>query len=171
MATHPIITPTCADHRRRWHDLGGRGWADHAALQYPHGHRVALGDGGVHRLTAAKMGHEARADDAVCALLARDPAQYADPDDPRETGLLLRAMRAAGQDDACRRLLARDPVGHGQLYQAARCRLRLVEGRGHLCGPRRCCWLHGRPSRGGTGTAAGSMAARCSGAQRRLTDA
>ena len=36
----------------------------------------------------------------------------------------------AGQVNAVRRLLDRDPVGHGQLYQAARCRLCLVERRG-----------------------------------------
>ncbi len=93
----------------------------------------------------------ARADGAVRALLARDPAQYADPEDPGETGLLvtamqsagpeasdatralahwaaehcaidggqataglLRAMRAAGQAGAVRRLLDRDPVGQGR---------------------------------------------------------
>jgi hypothetical protein len=98
MSTHPAITPTCADHRRRWHDLGERGWADHAALEYPHGHRVALGEGGMRRSEVANLPH---------------------------------AMRAAGQDDACRRLLARGPVGHGQLYQAARCRLCWVERRGY----------------------------------------
>jgi len=93
----------------------------------------------------------ARADGAVRALVARDPAGHADPDDPRETALLvtamhaagpeaadttraladwaaehciidggqyvaslLRAMRAAGQADAVRRLLDRDPVGQGR---------------------------------------------------------
>ena len=54
MSTHPVITPTCADHRRRWHDLGERGWPDHAALEYPHGHRVALGEGGMRRSEVAR---------------------------------------------------------------------------------------------------------------------
>ena len=40
----------------------------------------------------------ARADGAVRALVARDPAQYADPQDPRETGLLVTAMHAAGPE-------------------------------------------------------------------------
>lgn len=138
MSTHPAITPTCADHRRRWHDLGERGWADHAALEYPHGHQVALGEGGMRRSEVANLPH---------------------------------AMRAADQDDACRRLLARGPVGHGQLYQAARCRLCLVERRGYPCCSPRCCRLHGRPSRRSTGPATGPIAAWCGGAQRRLTDA
>jgi hypothetical protein len=93
----------------------------------------------------------ARADRAVRALVARDPARHADPDDPPETALLvtamhaagpeagdatralagwaaghcaidgpqavaslLRALRAAGQDGAVRRLLDRDPVGQGR---------------------------------------------------------
>jgi uncharacterized protein YidB (DUF937 family) len=92
----------------------------------------------------------ARAHRAVRALLARDPAQYADPEDLRETALLvtamhaagpeasdatralagwaaehcdidgpqavaslLRAIRAAGQTDAVRCLLDRDPIGQG----------------------------------------------------------
>jgi hypothetical protein len=48
----------------------------------------------------------ARADRAVRALLARDPAQFADPEDPRETGLLVTAMHAAGPEaiDATRAL-------------------------------------------------------------------
>jgi hypothetical protein len=138
MSTHPAITPTCADRRGRWHDLGESGWADHAALEYPHGHRVALGEGGMRRSEVANLPH---------------------------------AMRAAGQDDACRRLLARGPVARGQLYQAVRCRLCLVERRGDPCCSRRCCRLHGRPSRGSTGTAGGPMAAWCGGAQRRPTDA
>ena len=48
----------------------------------------------------------ARADGAVRALLARDPARHADPDDPRETGLLVTAMHAAGPEasDATRAL-------------------------------------------------------------------
>jgi hypothetical protein len=48
----------------------------------------------------------ARADHAVRALLARDPAQFADPEDPRETGLLVTAMYAAGPEasDATRAL-------------------------------------------------------------------
>ncbi len=54
MSTHPVITPTCADHGRRWHDLGERGWADLAALEYPHGHRVALGEGGMRRSEVAR---------------------------------------------------------------------------------------------------------------------
>ena len=93
----------------------------------------------------------ARAGGAVRALVARDPARHADPDDLRETALLvtamhaagpeasdatraladwaaghcvidgaqnvaslLRAMRAAGQAGAARRLLDRDPVGQGR---------------------------------------------------------
>jgi hypothetical protein len=93
----------------------------------------------------------ARAGGAVRALVARDPARHADPDDLRETALLvtamhaagpeasdatraladwaaghcvidgaqnvaslLRAMRVAGQADAARRLLDRDPVGQGR---------------------------------------------------------
>jgi hypothetical protein len=93
----------------------------------------------------------ARAGGAVRALLGRDPAQYADPEDPKETALLvtalhaagpeasdatralagwaaghcvigggqavailLRAMRAAGQVGAVRRLLDRDPAGQGR---------------------------------------------------------
>jgi hypothetical protein len=93
----------------------------------------------------------ARADGAVRALVARDPARHADREDPRETALLvtamhaagpeasdvtralagwaagrcavdgpqavaslLHAMRAAGQADAVRRLLDRDPVGQGR---------------------------------------------------------
>ena len=48
----------------------------------------------------------ARARGAVRALVARDPAQYADPEDPRETGLLVTAMHAAGPEagDATRAL-------------------------------------------------------------------
>ena len=48
----------------------------------------------------------ARADGAVRALLARDPAQYADPEDPKETGLLVTALHAAGPEasDATRAL-------------------------------------------------------------------
>jgi hypothetical protein len=42
---------------------------------------------------------------------------------------LLGAVRAVGQDAACRRPPARDPIGHDQLYQAARCGLCLVERR------------------------------------------
>jgi hypothetical protein len=40
----------------------------------------------------------ARADGAVRALVARDPARHADPDDPRETALLVTAMHAAGPE-------------------------------------------------------------------------
>jgi len=40
----------------------------------------------------------ARADGAVRALVARDPARHADPDDPRETALLMTAMLAAGPE-------------------------------------------------------------------------
>jgi|HubBroStandDraft_3_1064219.scaffolds.fasta_scaffold04719_5 hypothetical protein len=138
MSTHPAITPTCANHRRRWHDLGERGWADHAALEYPHGHRVALGEGGMRRSEVANLPH---------------------------------AMRAAGQDDACRRLLARDPVGHGQLHQAARCRLCLVERRGYPRCSRGAAACTVGPSRGSTRTVGGPIAAWCGGAQRRLTDA
>src|SRR5271169_693364 len=39
-----------------------------------------------------------RADGAVRALVARDPARHADPDDPRETALLMTAMLAAGPE-------------------------------------------------------------------------
>jgi len=48
----------------------------------------------------------ARADGAVRALVARDPAQHADPEDLRETGLLVTAMHAAGPEasDAARAL-------------------------------------------------------------------
>jgi len=48
----------------------------------------------------------ARADGAVRALVARDPAQHADPEDPAETGLLVTAMHAAGPEasDATRAL-------------------------------------------------------------------
>ena len=48
----------------------------------------------------------AGADGAVRALVARDPVQYADPEDPRETGLLVTAMHAAGPEasDATRAL-------------------------------------------------------------------
>jgi hypothetical protein len=38
-------------------------------------------------------------------------------------------IRAVGQDDARRRLPARDPIGHDQLYQTARRRLCLVKRR------------------------------------------
>ena len=94
----------------------------------------------------------ARAGGAVRALVARDPARHADPDDLRETALLvtamhaagpeasdatraladwaaghcvidgaqnvaslLRAMRVAGQADAARRLLDRDPARLGKV--------------------------------------------------------
>src|SRR5580693_1335914 len=66
MSTHPAITPTCANHRRRWHDLGERGWADHAALEYPHGHRVALGEGGMRRSEVANLPHATRSATASC---------------------------------------------------------------------------------------------------------
>ena len=48
----------------------------------------------------------ARADGAVRLLVTRDPAQHADPEDLRETGLLVTAMHAAGPEasDAARAL-------------------------------------------------------------------
>jgi hypothetical protein len=45
-------------------------------------------------------------------------AEHCAIDCPQAVANLPHAMRAVGQDDACRRLLARDPVGHGQLYQS-----------------------------------------------------
>jgi hypothetical protein len=50
---------------------------------------------------------------AVRALLARDPAQHADPEDPRETGLLVTALHAAGpQASDAARALADWAAGH-----------------------------------------------------------
>jgi len=69
-----------------------------------------------------------RPSDATRAL-AGWAAEHCAIDGPQAVANLLDAMRAAGQDDACRRLLASDLVGHGQLYQAARCPLCLVERR------------------------------------------
>ena len=55
----------------------------------------------------------ARADGAVRALVARDPARHADPDDLRETALLVTAMHAAGPEASdVTRALADWTAGH-----------------------------------------------------------
>ena len=55
----------------------------------------------------------ARADAAVRALVARDPARHADPDDLRETALLVTAMHAAGPEASdVTRALADWAAGH-----------------------------------------------------------
>ena len=57
----------------------------------------------------------AGADDAVCALLDRDPVRHAGLDDPWAVARLLGELRTAGADDAVRALLDRDPVRHASL--------------------------------------------------------
>ncbi len=55
----------------------------------------------------------ARAGGAVRALVARDPARHADPDDLRETALLVTAMHAAGPEASdATRALADWAAGH-----------------------------------------------------------
>jgi hypothetical protein len=67
------------------------------------------------------------------------------------------------RNEACR---------YGQVYQAARCRLRLGEAEGiplRVAGGVAACAAG--PSRGSAGTAGGPIAVWCSGTRRRLTDA
>ena len=54
---------------------------------------------------------EARFDDAVTTLLARDPARHVSLDQPWAVADLLRELDAAGASDAVTTLLVRDPAG------------------------------------------------------------
>jgi len=55
---------------------------------------------------------ETEADDAIDALLARDPAEHTSINEPGSVAVLLRELRAAGADNAARTLLARNPAAH-----------------------------------------------------------
>ena len=55
------------------------------------------------------------ADDAVTALLARDPVAHVRLDDPWVIARLLRGLGHAGAEDAITALLARDPAAHVRL--------------------------------------------------------
>lgn len=91
-----------------------------------------------------RPGTSRAAREAVAGVLARWPLE-----DPRTAAVLATA----------------------DCIKAARYRLCLVERRRCPCCSPRCCRCTVGPSRGGTGTAGGPVAAWCSGGQRRLTDA
>jgi hypothetical protein len=82
--------------------------AHHANLEDPAGVAALLG-----------ALREAEADDAVTALVARDPAGHASLDNPAGVAALLGALRQAEADDAVTALLARDPAGHASLDNPA----------------------------------------------------
>ena len=101
-----------ADLRARWDALrllialGAAGAGDAAeALGARLAERARL-DGVPYLAALLRALGTAGADGAVRALVARDPARHADPDDPRETALLVTAMHAAGPgaSDATRAL-------------------------------------------------------------------
>ena len=101
--------------------------------------------------------------------LAAWAAEHCAIDGGQAVASLLGSVRAVGQDDACRRLPARDPIGHDQLYQAARCGLCLIERRG--IPPPLAEVLPCTVGRHAAAPARRPIAACCSGTQRRLTDA
>jgi hypothetical protein len=62
---------------------------------------------------------QAGAEEAVAALLARDPAGHADLGDPAGVADLLCVLRQAGAEEAVAALLTRDPAGHADLGDPA----------------------------------------------------
>ena len=109
-----------------WTTAAALGGADAAGMLIAHVRNISPGDSAhVAQWAAGRAGldephHVARllgflrqigADDAVGALLARDPTGQVTLEYPSTVAWLLKELREAGADDAVRALLARDPAG------------------------------------------------------------
>lgn len=106
-------------------------WAVAVTLSMLHkgsGAARALADAAISRLNLhkppvdvtylLKQLRRAGADDAIAALLARDPARHVSLDNsPGGIADLLEELREAGADEAVTTLLARDPARHVSLYE------------------------------------------------------
>src|SRR5690606_15352941 len=94
------------------HNTGAHWTATHAPLTDPYGVAVLL-----------QVLHGVGREEAVRALLARNPAAHVDLTDPYGVAFLLEVLHGVGREEAVRELLARNPAAHVDLthpYDVAR---------------------------------------------------